>query len=76
MWNLFNCYLAGRHDYGMWCESGQIFLRCAHCGKRSAGWSVTTKEVPATAAAATSRAPIVATSPAARVVPFPRAAAS
>ena len=41
MWNLFNCYLSGRHDFGMWCEPGQIFLRCVHCGKRSSGWAVT-----------------------------------
>ena len=43
MWNLFNCYLSGRHDYGMWCEPGAIFLRCVHCGKRSAGWSMEPK---------------------------------
>jgi len=76
MWNLFNCYLAGRHDYGMWCESGQIFLRCPHCGKRSIGWSVTPKE-PKMAATPRPHAAIVATAPAAaRVVPFTRAAAS
>jgi hypothetical protein len=40
MWNWFNCYLSGRHDYGMWCESGAIFLRCVHCGRRSSGWAV------------------------------------
>ena len=40
MWNLFNCYMSGRHDYGMWCEPGAIFLRCVHCGKRSSGWAV------------------------------------
>ena len=28
MWNWFNCYLSGRHEYGMWCEPGAIFLRC------------------------------------------------
>jgi hypothetical protein len=43
MWNWFNCYLSGRHDYGMWCEPGAIFLRCVHCGRRSPGWSVQTK---------------------------------
>jgi hypothetical protein len=43
MWNLFNCYLSGRHDYGMWCEPGAIFLRCIHCGKRSSGWAVIPK---------------------------------
>lgn len=41
MWNWFNCYLSGRHDYTAWCESGAMFLRCVHCGRRSAGWAVT-----------------------------------
>jgi hypothetical protein len=50
MWNLFNCYLSGRHDYGMWCEPGAIFLRCVHCGKRSSGWEVTPKAAVAIAA--------------------------
>ena len=66
MWNLFNCYLSGRHDYGMWCEPGAIFLRCVHCGKRSSGWAVTPK--PATAAP---RAPVVHTA-----VPQARTAAA
>ena len=37
MWKFFNCYVSGRHDFGMWCEAGQIFLRCPHCGKRTIG---------------------------------------
>jgi len=75
MWNLFNCYLSGRHDYGMWCEPGAIFLRCMHCGKRSSGWAVTPKP-----AVAIQRAPVVQTVVAAapvrktRVLPFGRAA--
>lgn len=40
MWNWFNCYLSGRHEYGVWCEPGSIFLRCVHCGKRSPGWAI------------------------------------
>jgi hypothetical protein len=40
MWSWFNCYLSGRHEYGMWCEPGTIFLRCVHCGRRSPGWAV------------------------------------
>jgi hypothetical protein len=74
MWNFFNCYLSGRHDYGMWCGSGQIFLRCVHCGKRSPGWAVEAKTVPATAP----RGSVTATAvkPGGRVVPFTRAAAS
>lgn len=43
MWALFNCYLSGRHDFGVWCEPGAIFLRCVHCGKRSSGWSLEPK---------------------------------
>jgi len=71
MWNLFKCYVSGRHDYGMWCEPGQIFLRCIHCGKRSSGWSIDPKGAPActTRTAAAERTP-------ARVVPFPHAATS
>jgi hypothetical protein len=40
MWKWINCYLSGRHDFGVWCESGSVFLRCVHCGRRSTGWSV------------------------------------
>jgi len=71
MWNLFNCYLSGRHDYAMWCEPGQIFLRCMHCGKRSSGWSVGTKE-----ASISQPPPVVAPRTPARVVPFTRPAAT
>jgi hypothetical protein len=71
MWNWFNCYLSGRHDYTTWCEPGAIFLRCIHCGKRTTGWELNTKShahpQPATA--------VVAPAPKARVVQFQRAAA-
>ena len=72
MWNLINCYLSGRHDYGMWCEPGAMFLRCVHCGKRSSGWAVEAKfrTVPRTPVA--NRPPAQA----ARVIPFDRATAS
>ncbi len=40
MWNWFNCYLSGRHEYGIWCQPGSIYLRCLHCGRRSSGWAV------------------------------------
>ena len=71
MWNWFNCYLSGRHDYSAWCEPGAIFLRCVHCGRRSPGWDVHTKihAHPQPAAA------VVTPAPKARVVPFQRAAA-
>jgi hypothetical protein len=73
MWNWFNCYLSGRHDYGVWCEPGAIFLRCVHCGRRSSGWTVgsetaSTAKAAHAAAASSDRTP--------RVVPFRRAAAS
>ena len=38
--NLLYCYLSGQHDFGVRCEPGQIYLRCIHCGRRSAGWAV------------------------------------
>ncbi len=43
MWNWLNCYLSGRHEYGVSCAPGTIFLRCVHCGRRSPGWAVDTK---------------------------------
>lgn len=46
MWNWFNCYLSGRHEFGVWCEPGAIFLRCVHCGKRSHGWELNAKAAP------------------------------
>lgn len=73
MWNLINCYLSGRHDYGMWCEPGAMFLRCVHCGKRSSGWAVEAKfqkSVPRPAVVTTSSAV------SARVIPFDRSAAA
>jgi hypothetical protein len=70
MWNLINCYLSGRHDNGVWSESGEMFLRCVHCGKRSSGWAVEARfHTTAPVAAATSRPSPVS----ARVVPFDRA---
>jgi hypothetical protein len=78
MWSLFNCYLSGRHDYGMWCAPGAIFLRCVHCGKRSSGWSMEAKAsvsapLPklARARAAVVTVPVPGS---ARVLPFGRAA--
>jgi len=73
MWHWFNCYLSGRHEYGVWCEPGNIFLRCAHCGKRSSGWSIDAAThvhvIPKAAPAA------AAPSPSPRVLPFDRAVA-
>jgi hypothetical protein len=40
MWNWLNCYLSGRHEFGITCEPGTVFLRCLHCGKRSPGWAI------------------------------------
>jgi hypothetical protein len=79
MWNLVNCYLSGRHDYGMWCEPGAIFLRCMHCGKRSSGWDVVQKTSTPLArpTVLVTKAPAVAapTVSTTRVIPFGRAAA-
>jgi hypothetical protein len=79
MWDWFNCYLSGRHDYGKWCESGTVFLRCIHCGRRSSGW-VLGPEAAAVAGAKTRSGTIqpdlghaMHPSP---VVPFSRATAS
>ena len=73
MWNWFNCYLSGRHEFGVWCEPGAIFLRCVHCGKRSTGWAVAGRPQTAPVSHATPRAPIA--TPTSRVIPFDRAAA-
>ena len=68
MWKWLNCYLSGRHDFGITCASGSIFLRCIHCGKRSNGWAVhnETALVPVTAT------PVRAVPRPARALPFIR----
>jgi hypothetical protein len=70
MWNWFNCYLSGRHEYGVWCEPGAIFLRCVHCGRRSSGWDMHAKPEAHVHAAASVTVPAKK-----RVVPFDRPAA-
>jgi hypothetical protein len=87
MWDLFKCYLSGRHEYGPWSEPGTIFLRCVHCGKRSSGWAIgpdahrpqVTASVHVTASAKvvkTAVAPAVMTQATdSRVLPFGRVAA-
>ena len=40
MWDWLNCHLFGRHEHGIWCDNGTIFLRCIRCGRRSPGWDV------------------------------------
>jgi hypothetical protein len=67
MWNWFNCYLSGRHEYGVGCEPGTIFLRCLHCGRRSPGWSLNEKPQKPT----THEEPVEA-----RIIPFSRATSS
>jgi hypothetical protein len=74
MWNWFNCYLSGRHEYGVWCEPGAIFLRCVHCGRRSSGWCVDGHAgKPVTKPQASAAAPATA---APHVIPFSRSIAS
>jgi hypothetical protein len=75
MWNWFNCYLSGRHDYSAWCEPGTIFLRCVHCGRRSPGWAVEAKATPPLIESRARRAPGSSASTVGRVVPFQRTAA-
>jgi hypothetical protein len=70
MWNWLSCYLSGRHDFGITCSSGSIYLCCVHCGKRSNGWEVHNEHadlvpVPVTAPAALRPSPR-----AARQLPF------
>ena len=71
MWNWLNCYLSGRHDFGVTCASGSIFLQCIHCGKRSNGWEVRQEH-------RTAPAPLkaVAVPAPARTLPFVRHAAN
>jgi hypothetical protein len=73
MWNWFNCYLSGRHEFGVSCEPGTIFLRCTHCGRRSSGWAIDPKPHPAVVAAPKNapKSPV-----ARRVLPFGRVAAN
>jgi hypothetical protein len=79
MFNWFNCYLSGRHEFGVKCEPGAIFLHCIHCGRRSSGWSLAdkTKGVRPPAARGASTSPVVtAAAPApspGRALPFGRA---
>lgn len=40
MWDWVNCVVLFRHEYGVWCRDGAIFLRCMRCGHRSQGWDV------------------------------------
>jgi hypothetical protein len=78
MWNLFNCYLSGRHEYAPWCEPGTIFLRCMHCGRRSSGWAIDAKSHTHTtmpAAAPRPAAPVLSVAATKRVLPFDRVAA-
>jgi hypothetical protein len=76
MWNWFNCYLSGRHQYGMWCEPGTIFLRCVHCGRRSSGWSVEGRDIASGRKRFSLRAKLRPADNGPRVLPFNRRAAS
>ena len=78
MWNWFNCYLSGRHEFGIWCEPGAIFLRCVHCGRRSTGWALGAKEPSAhihPKVHTMDRKPATAAVGESRVIPFNRSAA-
>jgi len=81
MWNWFNCYLSGRHEYGVWCKPGVIFLRCVHCGRRSSGWAIDAKanrSSPVThpSVSGVSNAAMTTAGTPPRVLPFNRSVAS
>ena len=67
------CYLSGRHEYGISCGSGAIYLECAHCGKRSSGWSIDLKTQRGVSAVTPLAKPVGRTP---RVLPFDRAVAN
>lgn len=76
MWNWFNCYLSGRHDYRISSEAGAIFLRCPHCGRRSPGWLLDARpESASQTAAEPKRATVIKMRMvrSGRVLPFNRA---
>ncbi len=79
MWKWFNCYLSGRHNFGVSCEPGAIFLKCSHCGRRSAGWAVDRKTHPIPPSSTPPAGRTAASSHAAakrRALPVPGVAAS
>jgi len=73
MWKAIAFYLSGRHEYGISCGSGAVYLQCAHCGKRSSGWEIEPKPnvgpTRLTVAKPVGKAP-------SRVLPFDRAVAN
>ena len=73
MWNLLNCYLSGRHEFGVSCEPGAIFLRCVHCGRRSPGWALEAKPQTPPAVASVTSKPASAVS---HILPFDRGGAA
>jgi hypothetical protein len=75
MWNWFNCYLSGRHEFGVSCEPGTIFLRCTHCGRRSSGWAIDPKAQHAPVVTAPRLSAATPSARAPRVLPFGRVAA-
>jgi len=79
IWNWFNCYLSGRHDYGVACKPGTIYLSCIHCGRHSSGWAIDAKPPRQTAVTSGREsnaivAGLTAAARSARVLPFDRAA--
>lgn len=76
MWNWFNCYLSGRHEFGVWCEPGAIFLRCMHCGRRSSGWALDGNSSTVTHPKAMTVSKNTMSAAAPRVIPFNRTVAN
>jgi hypothetical protein len=84
MWNWFNCYLSGRHEFGVWCEPGAVFLRCLHCGRRSSGWALEGRPISSRSPSPVTHPKVTAvdgkadssTSSTTQVIPLNRSAAS
>jgi hypothetical protein len=75
MWNWFNCFISGRHEFGVWCEPGAIFLRCVHCGRRSSGWAIAGTKSTSPAPLKPRKVASNGSPKASRVVKFQRSAA-
>ena len=77
MWTWFTCHVIRRHDYGVSCENGAIFLHCHGCGRRSEGWAVAGKALSRSRERGGTRKNIAREAQeASRVLPFSRSVAS
>jgi hypothetical protein len=75
MWNWFNCYLSGQHEYVISCEPGAVFLRCPHCGRRTPGWAVEGQTLKSPVRERSAATGPRAVARATRIIPFIRSVA-